>query len=271
MTIRTWFYQQFDADHAREVPAEGYGGWRSAELELDPARTAVVCMHAWDVGPLAEAPGMWRSVEYVPRSYAIAERVFPPLFAAVRRSPLRLLHVVGGGDYFRELPGYRRAVALAGPEPPPPERVPADPIWQRLQQFRSDHVWRGRHNHQDLAARGRRIDFLPAARPTGDEGVAETTAQLLALCLDQGLDHLIYGGFAVDACLLSSPGGMLEMSRHGLLCSVLRDATCAVENKETARGELAKALGLWRVALSFGFVYDSTDLVAALTHLENPR
>jgi hypothetical protein len=61
-----------------------------------------------------------------------------------------------------------------------------------------------------------------------------------------------------------SPGGMLEMSRRGILCSALRQAVTAVENKETARRELAKELGLWRVALAFGFVFDVDDFISAI-------
>jgi len=55
------------------------------------------------------------------------------------------------------------------------------------------------------------------------------------------------------------------MSRHGILCSALRQAVTAVENKETARDQLCKEVGLWRVAVGFGFVYDVDDFVAALS------
>ncbi|MCC7494630.1 MAG: hypothetical protein IT204_19890 [Fimbriimonadaceae bacterium] len=265
MRVTTDYYQEFDADYTREVPAEGYGGWRQTVLELDPSKLAVVCMHAWDLGSLAEAPGHWRSVEYVPRSYAIAAQVFPPLFAAVRRSPVRLWHVVGGGvDYYSHLPGYQLARSLASPEPPAPERVPSDPVLQRLQQFRADQVWRGAANNAAASSERQRLDFLPAARPQGDEGVAENTAQLFALCRHYGVNHLLYCGFALDACLLLSPGGMHEISRHGVLCSAIREATLAVESKETARTEGAKAVALWRVAVSYGFVFGAAALQAAL-------
>ena len=45
--------------------------------------------------------------------------------------------------------------------------------------------------------------------------MAENTPQLLALCVHHGINHLVYCGFAVDWCLLMSPGGMLEITRHG--------------------------------------------------------
>jgi hypothetical protein len=58
---------------------------------------------------------------------------------------------------------------------------------------------------------------------------------------------------------------MADMSRRGVMCSAVRQAVTAVENRETAREERAKELALWRVALAFGFVFDVDDLVAALT------
>jgi hypothetical protein len=76
--------------------------------------------------------------------------------------------------------------------------------------------------------------------------------------------NLIYAGFAINWCLLMSPGGMLDMSRHGVMCSALRQAVTAVENKETARRELCKEIALWRVALAFGFVFDVADFMAAI-------
>ncbi len=57
---------------------------------------------------------------------------------------------------------------------------------------------------------------------------------------------------------------MVEMSKYGILCSVLRQAVTAVENKETARHELCKQIALWRVALEFGYVFDVGELINTL-------
>ena len=67
-----------------------------------------------------------------------------------------------------------------------------------------------------------------------------------------------------------SPGGMVDMSRHGLMCSALREAVTAVENRETARQELCKELALWRVSLAFGFVYRVADFIHALRSAATP-
>ena len=258
------YYQQFDADFALDVPGEGYGGWKQAPIELSAAHTAVVVMHAWDTGTREEYPGWHRAVEYIPRSVEISCTVFPGLLGAVRSSPLPLFHVVGGGEYYHQCPGYQRAVELAGPSPGPLPQVDSDPVLDQLKAFRSQQVFVGAHNRADVDRGFKALDFLPEARPLDREGVAEDGHQLFALCEEAGINHLIYAGFAINWCLLLSPGGMADMSRRGVMCSALRQAVTAVENKETARRELGKELGLWRVALAFGFVFDVDALVGAL-------
>ena len=257
-------YRQFDADPARAVPAEGYGGWHTVEAELSPAHTALVVMHAWDCGSPHEFPGWRRAVEYYPRAERILQEVFPPLLAAVRRSPLPVFHVVGGDkDYWSHLPGHQRAVQLAETTPALPP-VPRDPAYERLQQLRTTQGFAGAHNAADIAAGFARLDFAPAARPVGAEGIAANGDQLAALCRAHGVNHLIYVGFALNWCLLMSPGGMVDMARHGCLCSTIREATTAVENRETAREEREKQQALWRVALEFGFVFGLEDFLKAI-------
>lgn len=255
------YYEQFDADHALDVPAEGYGGWKQAEIEISLARTALVVMHAWDCGTYEQYPGWWRMIEYIPRSQEICRTVFPPLLAAARGAGMTVFHVVGGGDYYKDLPGYARAVELAGPAPEAPEIIQSDPVLGRLHEFRGAP---GEHNPQDRDRGFKNIGFPPEATPPDDEGVAENAHQLFALCKHAGINHLIYVGFAINWCLLLSPGGMADMHKHGLMCSTIRQATTAVENKQTARAELCKEIALWRVAVQFGFVFDADEFIAAL-------
>ncbi|MCC6415885.1 MAG: hypothetical protein IT582_08255 [Opitutaceae bacterium] len=264
--IKAHYYQQFDADYAREVPAEGYGGWQSAEIELAPAHTALVVMHAWEAGTQAQWPGWWRCVEYIPRAKQILAEVFPPLLAAVRASPLPVFHVVGGKDYYSHLPGYQKAAALAGAAPDYPQAA-RDPVRERLEKFRDDHVFVGPGNRADVAAGFKELDFAPEARPVGEEGIAENGPQLAALCRAHGINHLVYVGFAINWCLLMSPGGMVDMGRYGVMCSTIREAVTAVENKETAREEREKAQALWRVAINSGFVFGVDDFTKAVKSL----
>jgi hypothetical protein len=264
ITVPAHYYQQFDADLSLEVSAEGYGGWKKAPIAISREHTAVVVMHAWDTGTPEQYPGWYRSVEYMPRANEIGRTVLPPLLAAVRAAGITLLHVVGGGDYYKKLPGYRKAVELAGPTPPPLPRVEQDPVHKELRAFRDRNCNAGPRNRPDISRGFQHIDFQPSARPVGDEGVAEDDHQLAALCKAAGVNHLIYAGYAINWCLLLSSGGMADMDRRGFICSAFRQATTAVENKESARHELEKEFGLWRVALAFGFVFDVDDFIAAI-------
>lgn len=260
------FYQQFDADYTRAVPAESYGGWQRAEVELAPAHTALVVMHAWACGTMEQWPGWRRSVEYHPRASQILHDVFPPLLAAVRASPLPVFHVVGGRDYYSHLPGYQRAVRLAGPAPALTPVAP-DAVYTRMQALRGERVFVGAHNQADVTAGFARLDFAPEARPAGGEGIAENAHQLAALCREHGVNHLVYIGFAINWCLLMSPGGMVDMRRYGMMCSTIKEAVTAVENADTARDEREKKQALWRVALEFGWVFSAGDFTAALRRI----
>lgn len=263
LSLPARLYRQFDADAGREVPGEGYGGWHAVQTELALAHTALVVMHAWDCGTPEAYPGWRRAVEYAPRAEKILADVFPSLLAAVRASPLRLYHVVGGRDYYSHLPGYQRASSLARGRPAPTPVAP-DPTYLKLRRQRTAEATPGNHNADDIAAGFARLDFAPDARPLGDEGIAENGDQLAALCRADGINHLIYVGFALNWCLLMSPGGMVDLSRHGCLCSTIAEATTAVENRETAREEREKAQALWRVALEFGFVFGLADFLHVL-------
>jgi len=267
--VKVWanYYQQFDADYSRDVPGEGYGGWQRAEIEIVPEHTAVAVMHAWDPFTRQEFPGWYRAVEYLPRCERICREVFPPLLEAVRKSSLRLFHVQSQGEFLKKYPGYAKTVELAGPEPPNPQAVPSDSVTRKLGQFRGDNVFPGKGNAEDCSRVSKVIDFAPQAKPLGDEPIAVTSHQLAALCRHHQVNHLIYMGFAIDWCLLMSPGGMLDMSRYGVTCSAIRQATTAVENHLTARRELCKEIGLWRVSIMFGVVFDADDLMAALKKL----
>ncbi|MFP4501273.1 MAG: hypothetical protein ACLFTT_09775 [Candidatus Hydrogenedentota bacterium] len=264
--IPAWYYQHFDADYSEPVPEVGFGGWMKKELPFSRAHTALVVMHAWDAGQrYADFPGWWRAVPYIPRANAILKEVFPPLLGAVRASDWPVFHVVGGGDYYKDLPGYKRAKKLASDSAPGLPKVASDPVKERLQAFRAEHVFVGNHNKPDVDRGFAQLDFSEGVRPVGDEGVAENGAQLYALCKESGINHLVYCGFAINWCLLLSPGGMAEMQQHGCMCSAVRDATTAVENKVSAPEEWAKEIALWRVALAFGFVFESKDIIAAVS------
>lgn len=265
--IPTCFYRQCDADYRLSVPAEGYGGWDKAELDFDTERSAIVVMHACDCGTYEEAPGWYRAVEYIPRATAIARGVFPRLLNAVRSSGIKVFHVAFPGRYYQELPGYKKAIKLTGYVNKENIEIQKNPVIKKLLEFKSENVFPGISNIADISKNAGKADFFTEAMPLDDEGIAENDVQLLALCKEYGINHLIYIGFAIDGCLLLAPGGMLDMSRKGMLCSTIREAVTAIENKETAAYEICKDVALWRVAVMMGFVYDMDGFIGSIQNI----
>lgn len=254
--VNAWIYRQFDADLNLKFPGEGYTGWIRRKIPLDPERTAIVVMHAWDVGTPEQVPGQYRVCEYIPRSTQILKNRFPGFLEKVRQSGIPLIHVGSRTETSLEtLPGYRRTMEKWGLGPEPEERIPAD---QTLQQLRSDWGIYGTHNYADIAHSRQLRDF--AILPRDSEDVAATSHQLFQLCKEKGINHLIYTGFCVNACLTMSPCGMYDMTRRGLICSIIRELTTAVENRESARTEAHKEYGLWSFSLWGGFVFDQADI-----------
>jgi nicotinamidase-related amidase len=271
-SIKTLYYQHHDADHSLDVPAEAFGGWKTGEVDVDLSHTALVVMHAWDPGTLETHAAWWRTVEYLPRAKKILEEVFPPLLNAVRNSPMKVFHVWSGREkrYTSSIEhrasdiGHRTSDIDARGAPSQTRSPIPDP--RSLTTWRSDHVFVGRHNVDEVNRCLVDLDIAPQAKPLPGEGVAINGEQLHALCREHGIEHLIYIGFAINWCLLMSPGGMVDMSRYGIICSTIPEAVTAVENKETAREQREKQQALWRVSLEFGFVFPSSELLAVISN-----
>lgn len=262
--VPTNYYEQFDADYNLEIPGEGYGGWKKCSLEIDTERTAVVVMHAWDWGTKEEYPGWHRAVELIPRSKDICDNIMPGFLKTVRASRLKLFHVVGNGDYYVDLPGYKKTLEIAGQGPRPLETVTHDPVLSNLYKFKREFSVHGTHNAEDIARGFKNMNFYKTTMPRDDEYICKNAHELFNVCKKEGINHLIYTGFAINACLTFSPGGMFDMMKRGVMCSAIRQAVTAVENKESAREQWGKEMALWWVSLLFGFVYDLDDFTDAI-------
>jgi len=269
--VPTWYYAHFGADYSLEVPAEGYGGWKKATLPLSLEHTALCVMHAWDNPDQEQFPGIYSAVEYLPRAREIYKERMPAMLKAAREAGIRIIHIetseyVHKYDAYRQtqdlirdqLAHSRQARDFAMPRPA------GDPVYHALQGFRWEHVHPGRANAQDIAGAVAVRDIHESVKPLPGEYMVLDSDELQAVCARHDINHLIYTGFAINYCILMSPGGMIDMSRRGFLCSTVKELTTAVENDFSARDELAKKIALWNVALTFGFVYEQADLEKAL-------
>jgi len=265
--LPTYYYQQFDADYSLEVPGEGYGGWRKENLEINLDKTAVVLMHAINYGTMEQVPGVFRACEYIPRAYNVGKNIMPRLLQAIRESGMKLFHVSAGSSYCKDYAGYKKVLELAG-ESTGFEQVEQDPVLQRLREFKRDYGFPGKHNLESYKVMAEISAFPEEEKPQGDEEVVLDEKQLFKLCKHYGINHLIYIGYNINWCIQFSSGGFMHLYRHGIMCSTIREAVTAVENKETARLGLGKELALWTIAVGFGFVYDVDDFIKAIKSQE---
>lgn len=253
--VPAYYYAQQGADPSARFPGQSYEGWGRTEVPFEPSRTAIIVMHLWQV---PQERYLREHVEYLSRTDAIIEKKFPDFLQAARRSGIRIIHVAAGFEkVLPTFPGYRRMM-----EKYPPVEYPAITPSEELLRLRDRH-WRlvganTQEKYDEIESCYSRYDF--AIKPRDDEDVVFASSQLFSLCRDNGIEHLIYTGFAVNACLTMSPCGMMDMTHCGLMCSIVGDMTTAVENKETCAEQRNREYGLWQFAVQSGFVLLSDDL-----------
>jgi hypothetical protein len=274
LRLKGAYYRHHPVDFSRgALGALGMKGWgETLDVEAPFAETALVSMHAENIGLVPEIPyadrgplaGYMSWLEYEGRKMDIARTVYPRILAAARKADLAVVHVAMG-DYGKKYPGYARALKLSGPEPrtttpkaPGAGRVrPPDDRKGKL--VFGDHYDDNRNEEHF----GRYFDFAEQAKPQGDEFVVDSSHQLSSVLSALGAWNLIYAGFAINWCLWFSGGGMVDMSRLGYRCSCIREGVTAVENRESIRGEQHKEEAMWRISLMFGYIFKADDFISA--------
>lgn len=253
--VPAYYYAQQGADLTAAHPGMTFGGWQQTEIPLDPSRTAVVVMHVWDT---PETKALLQHVEYISRAKAIIESRFPSFLQAARASDVCVIHVAAGFEsVLQTYPGYRRMLEKYPSMPHPVIEAGSDLLALRDRHYRLTAA-DTQEKYDELEAGY--ADYGFAVPPLDEEPVVSAPDQLFGFCRDHGIEHLIYIGFAVNACLTLSPCGMLDMSRYGLMCSVVGDLTTGVENKESCVAQTNRDYGLWQFAVQSGFVFLSDSL-----------
>jgi len=257
--IPAYYYAQQGADNRLPHPGLGFGGWGKTEIEIDWNHTAIIVMHAWDV-PKSDA--ISRVVEYMGRADKIMQDGLIPFVQWVREKGLRLIHIGGGFEAVLDtIPSYQR-VARKYPRKDYPAISCSE--FQMKQRQRHWELTGGADRIKDAELENCYPRYRFAIEPLEHEDMAVSTNQLVALCKEYQIEHLIYTGFAVNACLTMSPCGFVDMHHHGLMCSVVGDLTTAVENKESCAEQTHLRYGLWQFAVQSGYVFLSEEIKESL-------
>ncbi|MBQ9968745.1 MAG: hypothetical protein IJO88_08495 [Oscillospiraceae bacterium] len=253
--VPAYYYAQQGADPTIDHPGTTFGGWNETQVPFETDKTAIVVMHVWDAPPTA---ALLQHIEYIPRANAIIERRFPSFIRAARASSVRVIHVAAGFEsVLKSYPGYQRMLEKYPLIPQPAIEPSKELLALRDLHYRLTGA-DTQEKYDELEAGYENYTF--AIEPLDEEDVVCAPHQLFGLCRDHGIEHLIYTGFAVNACLSLSPCGLLDMSRCGVMCSVVGDLTTGVENKETCVAQSNRDYGLWQFAVQSGFVLLSEAL-----------
>lgn len=263
-------YRHYPADFARwREAAAGFLGWDSEVRDLDLSKTCLAMMHFPDTGltpdtefgPDCPNPNALGTIEWVPRTMDVVQFRMPALVTAARAAGLQVAHVGVGGPPYTEGPIWDKCVAEAGSPPPPDEDcIAKDP--KLVTRHMRDVFDLYRPQPQEVPPH---TFSLPAELlPQGDDIIAQYPWQLHRLLKNRGRNHILYTGWALNWCLWFSPCGMSDMDRKGYVCSAVRGACVAIENRESAVGEKNLEYAYWKTSTMWGYIFEYHELVHAL-------
>jgi len=277
LKLKGEYYRHYPFNFTKgKYGATGFKGWGdSIDIEVPAEEIALIAMHIWNIGfhlelqfsPQGKAGAVMEMLEWASRSISIIKNEIPPILKAAREANIQVIHIASDEHYAKKYPGYQRTLHVAGDEPP---GLPKAPRYDELKppDEIKDNLLFGAKFKESLKYYTPNLDFPDLARPLDSEYVVFTTHQLNEVLRQQRIWNLIYIGFALNWCLWFSPCGMVDMSRLGYRCSCIKEAVMAVENKESAVGELHKQEALWRTSLMFGYVHSAGDFIQACGKLK---
>lgn len=248
----------FTGRYYRPIPLD-QAGYEAEPLALDPHKTALVAMHCWNIGCEDGPPidkdyfvGMG-SLE----SYREAERIMRecirPAMDAAREAGVLVCHVES------ELIARRHPEALADADPRevPDEARPVVPGWRKQMEDRFHGT--AYATHSPLA----RMDRAKVVAPLPGEPFVFQSGQLDRALRRQGIENLVYAGFAADMCILRAPGGIEPMAPKEYRLFLIRDATVGVECEDTFAERIATRWAVRYFETHFGDTLLCEDFVAA--------
>ena len=232
-------------------------GWVDEWFDLDPAETAFVALHLWNVGDVNGPPIPDNILEFsgiracIEESIRIADRYIAPSIEAARRAGLPIFHVEPAFIARK----YESVNVMLDPDElnPSPKTVPpeANPGWVRTVAARcyGDEYWDWKGHAK--------MDVIASCKPEPSDQMILTGRQFDRILRSRGIKNLVYAGFNTNMCILSSAAATQEMLSYGYRIFLIREATLAVEYPETLEErtvtEIALKYFMFKVGDTIGF------------------
>ena len=252
----------------RGVPAGDPEGRITETWSLDPAQTALIELHCWNIGfpgqvqPPHDYWVFMGSLQNHEAMIPVVTDVIRPLLEAGRAAGLPIVHVQPESI----------AKRYPGTEPPRPEPAPSSgpslPPATDDALLRTDRVHG--EGYRDWPG-WQELDVAPPVRPQPGDTMIVTTDQFDAWARSQGITTLLFTGFATNLCILDSPAAMKAMSARGYRCVLIREATLAVEFPETFADRTLTRASLQYIEAWVGYTAAAGDLHAGLSDLRARR
>jgi nicotinamidase-related amidase len=243
----------------RTIPIDKTG-YETELVELDPAHTAFIGMHCWDIGceggPNIDANFCVGMGYY--ETFREAERIMKecirPAMDAARKARVLVCHVESPTIGVKHPEAQQDLDPVSAPSKPQPPVVPG---WR-------EHITARSHG-KDYPARSpyARMDRAKIVAPQPGEPFVYQTGQFDRILRRQGIQNLIYSGFATDMCILRSPGGIEPMAPLGYRIFLMRDATVGVECPDTFAERLATRWAIRYFETHYGDTITSDDFLRA--------
>lgn len=239
-------------------------GYETHPVELDPAKTALVVMHYWDIGceggPEIDV-NFCVGMGYL-ESFREAERIMRecirPAMDAARAAGILVCHVESSAI------GAKHPEAMQDLDEPvhnPYQPGPVVPGW------REEIVARSHGRDYPTLSPYAKMDRAQIVAPEPGEPFVHQTGQFDRALRRYGIENLLYTGFATDMCILRAGGGVEPMAPFGYRIFLLRDATLGVESPDSFPERIATRWGIQYFETHYGDTLLTRDFIEACAAL----
>jgi nicotinamidase-related amidase len=216
----------------RGYPASEMPTLVERQVSLDPAKTAFLPLHCWNIGfpEGPETPDYWvfmGSKRNNEMCVTVTDTAIAPALQAARAAGVHIVHVQSEKVARRhKRPDVQIATAS------PPQTVPYEEAVARTERITARVTEVHGAGYMDWHGWDE-VDIAASVYPEPDEVVVINGEELDLVLRERGITNLIYTGFATNLCILDSPGAMKEMAAKGYKVMLLREGTLGVEFADT--------------------------------------